>query len=336
MSKPQTIFRNASTSKQFTSVLNSCLQDGTLSPEAGWVLMLVLSLPTDWAVNLEWIAKRRRLGRDRARAAVAELIEHQYCRRRQLRGGTGNFGAFVFEFTDLPGSFGGGAGSPAPEDQAPVRKPENKGLAPAPEDQAPARKPENKGSAPAPERPAPVDQAPYKGQSTQRGGLPPVAYEAEAGDLLIPFDHVCFGSTDKLEDTGTRRWQKHRAIEPALPWPWPPFSPEVIAKIRRLCLDPAPLVERYHQKTKGQKIKRPNAYLMTMAQEAVAERDGTTRADVVAVTSHGKVGRAEAIVREAQLDERRQARGAGVATPNGSALAAALKRLGDNRKRGLQ
>lgn len=53
-----------------------------------------------------------------------------------------------------------------------------------------------------------------------------------------------------------------------------PFTPRTIGRIRMMQVDPQALAEKYLEKTRGRKIKNPCAYLMRMAQETVAERDG--------------------------------------------------------------
>lgn len=172
--RDQTIFRIAYRHKPYSQLGNACLQDERLSPEAGWVLMLVLSLPLNWKVNLHWIAGKRRMGRDRVRAAVKELEKFHYCQRRQQRGNRGRMGAYEYVFTDEPGSL-----SPETEDQAPV----------APEAEAPETEP-----------PAPVDQAPYKetkGQTKQRKQIPPAPASGGVTDIKFEEFWAAFPGRNK-------------------------------------------------------------------------------------------------------------------------------------------
>lgn len=150
----QTIFRNASADKPYSMILNRALQDAELSPEAGWVLVFMLSQTKNWSANLKHVAARRRMGRDRVQKAVAELCSRGYCKRIQNRKNDGRMGAYEYWFTDEPGIFG----SPEPDDQAPV--------SPEPEQ-------------PAPVVPAPEDQAPYKVSSPTR---------IEKGEERVSFD----------------------------------------------------------------------------------------------------------------------------------------------------
>lgn len=134
----QTIFRNASADKPYSMILNAALQDAALTPEAGWVLVFMLSQSRNWGYNLQHVAAHRRMGRDRVQAAVRELRERGYCKRMQIREKGGRAAGYEYWFTDEPGKFS----APETDLQAP----------------GPSREPEQ----PAPEQPEPDLQAPYK------------------------------------------------------------------------------------------------------------------------------------------------------------------------------
>jgi hypothetical protein len=184
-SKPQTVFRNASTSSgNFTIIPNALLQDERLRPAACRVLTYVLSLATDWDVNLEWLAKRLGIGRDRARDAVTDLEELGYARRWQERK-RGSFAPYVYQFTDTPNVFKDEP--PAPEKPAAADQqrrgssaPEN-AAAPEPENPA-AAVPENTASPrtgkPAPGNPSLTKKERNKDSSTK---TPPVVPQPSAG-----------------------------------------------------------------------------------------------------------------------------------------------------------
>lgn len=112
----QTIFRVAYRHAAYSQLGNAMLQDERMSPEATHILVFVLSLPIDWRFNLPWIAKRRKLGRDRAQRAIRELQQLGYCRREQTRDSDGKMGAYEYVFTDDPQHLA----SPEPENPVPV------------------------------------------------------------------------------------------------------------------------------------------------------------------------------------------------------------------------
>lgn len=66
--------------RQFAQIANSTLRDWRLSLKARGLLAVIISLPDDWAVTVEWIAKQGSDGRDAVRSAMAELEEHGYAR----------------------------------------------------------------------------------------------------------------------------------------------------------------------------------------------------------------------------------------------------------------
>lgn len=162
----QTIFRVAYRHKPYSQLGNAMLQDERLSPEATHILVFVLSLPITWRFNLQWVAGRRRMGRDRAQRAVRELQLLGYCQRRRAREEDGRLGGYEYVFTDEPQHLVG----PQPEDQAVV-------------DLATAWKPQ-------PGEPAPVDQAAYKGkhQSRKQTDKKKDAHTREGTDAqVLPF-----------------------------------------------------------------------------------------------------------------------------------------------------
>lgn len=309
--KPQTIFRNASAANPYTMVLNDALQDCSLSADAGWILVLCLSLPRDWCVTTEWLMAKRNMGRDRVRNAIKELVAAGYCRKDRMRKSDGTLGGYAHLFTDRKGVFGSEA-APAPENPSLEQ--------------------------PAPEIPAPVKPHPIKkkDQSKEEAHHKPSTYNAnpfEGCDELIPFE-----GTDGASLLATA---SHALARQALPAElqtkaWLPFSTSVLVKISKLCLDREKLILRYLEKTKGKKIKDPSAYLMGMALDAAAKRDGVDTAVVAGMISEDRQTQAEAMAASVgYVPPPKQHRGAawrqaaaagGAVRPNGAALVAALGR----------
>jgi hypothetical protein len=110
-----------------------------------------------------------------------------------------------------------------------------------------------------------------------------------------------------------------------------PFAPSALHEVRRLCIDLDALVARYLQKTRGRRIKDPSRYLVRMAREEVAKREGVSVAMVARLTDRDREVRTAAMAEAvgALPDTGLEAlarKAASVRTPNGAALLAALRR----------
>ena len=315
MNPKKTIFRNASPRDPYTSVLTATLQDDKLSAKAGWVLMLLLSMPPDWDVCLAWIAKRRRLGRDTTRNVMRELETRGFIRLTQERKKDGTAGRYCYLVTDKPHCFGEGFA------QAPAVMPSNRAVRPQdgrrkrrpePENQFPADQ-QNQGL-PEPDLPAPDSRAPTKGQTPTKEEVsrqkdpnnPPKQSKALDG---LPSS---LGSTDKTDDQAgsaedlipfgdddgedlarhSAEWKARDAagIDPRAHIPG--NTSAFRAACHMLCVDPVPVLQRFVEKGGPRKAKRPTAYLITMAQEVAAERDGISVAEVAEAFEAQKASKA--------------------------------------------
>lgn len=85
----------------FTTVNNDYLQDKKLSWKAKGLITYVMSLPSDWTLNLSDLKNRSKDGRDATAAGIRELIQHGYCQRSKLRDNGGLFGGFCYEVSDI-------------------------------------------------------------------------------------------------------------------------------------------------------------------------------------------------------------------------------------------
>lgn len=75
---------------QFTQIPNETLQDLSLSFEAKGVLVLILSLPTDWEIHKSWLQKQAaNCGRDKLTRIIKELDEAGYVRKKPRQDKTG-------------------------------------------------------------------------------------------------------------------------------------------------------------------------------------------------------------------------------------------------------
>jgi len=100
----KTIYRVARRTTHFAQIANAMLRDTRLSIEARGALSLIMSYPEDWEITPEWLSGLACVGRDKARAILRELIDHNYCARSQSRENRATFGTCIYLFTDTPGT----------------------------------------------------------------------------------------------------------------------------------------------------------------------------------------------------------------------------------------
>lgn len=87
----------------YVIISNKTAQDNRLSFEARGVLAMLLSMPDDWSVNVAWIQKQSKAGRDKVNRIINELIECGYMRKDQPRNQQGKFTSqdyFVYPESD--------------------------------------------------------------------------------------------------------------------------------------------------------------------------------------------------------------------------------------------
>jgi len=89
------IFKNMQ-ENNFAIIPNNLLGDENLSWKAKGVLSYLLSLPTDWKIYTEEIAKHSTDGIDSLNSAIRELINLGYIERVQLKGEKGRFGGYEY------------------------------------------------------------------------------------------------------------------------------------------------------------------------------------------------------------------------------------------------
>jgi hypothetical protein len=111
----QTIFRVASRHKPYSQLGNEMLRDKRLTLEQRGALALILSYPTNWTFDIQWLIRECGLGRDRARNIIAALTKCGYCQRAASRKSDGTIGGYDFLFTDEPQHLV----EPAPENPGP-------------------------------------------------------------------------------------------------------------------------------------------------------------------------------------------------------------------------
>lgn len=86
----------------YTVISNVILRDKRLSLKAKGLLITVLGLPDDWDFTIRGIVTTLKEGRDSITAAIAELVEFNYCSRTEERDETGKFIGIDYTFYEAP------------------------------------------------------------------------------------------------------------------------------------------------------------------------------------------------------------------------------------------
>jgi len=89
------IFKNPQANK-FAIIPNELLADTRLSWKAKGVLCYLLSMPPDWKVYTEEIAKHSTDGIKSLNSAIKELIELGYIKRDIIRVEKGHYGGYEY------------------------------------------------------------------------------------------------------------------------------------------------------------------------------------------------------------------------------------------------
>ena len=88
--------------EKFSTVPNALIQNFIVSLEARGLLVYLLSLPSDWKLNIKDLSKKNNLGENKIRKLVNELIECKYIIRVQDRVKNGTFKSFNYFIYDTP------------------------------------------------------------------------------------------------------------------------------------------------------------------------------------------------------------------------------------------
>jgi hypothetical protein len=89
-------------SNRFTQIDNDILRDERLSFRAHGLHSYLLSFPSDWHFDLNWIADRVKDGISAIRSAIDELINFGYVRRVITRSPSGQFQSWDYEVYERP------------------------------------------------------------------------------------------------------------------------------------------------------------------------------------------------------------------------------------------
>lgn len=235
--KKQTVFRNASPTNPYAQIPNATLRDKDLTPGAGWLLMLCLSMRQDWTASTEQMAKLRGMNRETVKRHLRELEDLGFCKRVRRHDNLGKFGGYEFWFSDSKGYF---STDDEQKDEPSMHLP-SLGFA--------------SDGVLTPYKKTTVSQEDYQSKKTKNND------DASRTDGALPTATAQLGASV--------------------------FSPSVLRKIQDLGVKTEPLIERYFAKTKLKPVRNPSAYLLRMAKEEAADRDGVALGVVDALV-HGQ------------------------------------------------
>lgn len=85
------IVRGSRPETGFYILSNQIANDGRLSLEAFGMLVYLLTRPDNWEVQESQLRKRFKIGRDKCKNILAELVESGYAEKRQKRDNIGSF-----------------------------------------------------------------------------------------------------------------------------------------------------------------------------------------------------------------------------------------------------
>lgn len=75
----------------FEVVLRSTMQDKSISLDTKGLLFFLLSLPSSWEVYVWWLKRELKIGDDKIKRMLKELVSARYIIRRRINSGRGKF-----------------------------------------------------------------------------------------------------------------------------------------------------------------------------------------------------------------------------------------------------
>lgn len=101
---------------RFATISTAVLKDKDLSLKAKALLITIMSLPDDWDFSVRGIESVVKEGREAVYSAIAELVDHGYCRREQKNAEKGKFASVEYLFTEERWAFEPHTGFPHTEE----------------------------------------------------------------------------------------------------------------------------------------------------------------------------------------------------------------------------
>lgn len=102
MSKEPVYINKSKLKDKFAITPNALIQNSAITLEARGLLVYLLSLPSDWKLNIKDLSKKNNVGENKIRKLIKELIKYRYIIRTQSRIKDGTFKSFDYFIYDTP------------------------------------------------------------------------------------------------------------------------------------------------------------------------------------------------------------------------------------------
>ena len=102
MSKEPVYINKSKLKDKYAIIPNALIQNFAITLEARGLLVYLLSLPSDWKLNIKDLCKKNNVGENKIRKLIKELIEYRYIIRTQSKFKDGTFKSFDYFIFDTP------------------------------------------------------------------------------------------------------------------------------------------------------------------------------------------------------------------------------------------
>ena len=102
MSKEPVYINKSKLKDKFAITPNALIQNSAITLEARGLLVYLLSLPSDWKLNIKDLSKKNNVGENKIRKLIKELMKYRYIIRTQSRIKDGTFKSFDYFIYDTP------------------------------------------------------------------------------------------------------------------------------------------------------------------------------------------------------------------------------------------
>jgi len=102
MSKEPVYINKSKLKDKYAITPNALIQNSAITLEARGLLVYLLSLPSDWKLNIKDLSKKNNVGENKIRKLIKELTKYRYIIRTQSRIKDGTFKSFDYFIYDTP------------------------------------------------------------------------------------------------------------------------------------------------------------------------------------------------------------------------------------------
>ena len=102
MSKEPVYINKSKLKDKFAITPNALIQNSAITLEARGLLVYLLSLPSDWKLNIKDLSKKNNVGENKIRKLINELTKYKYIIRTQSRIKDGTFKSYDYFIYDTP------------------------------------------------------------------------------------------------------------------------------------------------------------------------------------------------------------------------------------------